>query len=229
MARSIRDSLFERLLFLPLFQGIGKSEFIEIAGRIRMGFQTVPRGTVIAEQDAVCEMLYFVLGGEVEVKKTGDLRNYVLVELFRQPMVIQPEALFGMRMRYTRTYTATTALQLLRVEKAAVRDVLLHYPTFRINYLNMLSTQVQQAHQIIMRDCPATLQSRFVSFLQSRCLRPAGRKELCAKMTVLAEELLTTRLKTSNMLNDLKQKQMIELHRGRVVIPMFERMIQLCK
>ena len=46
MARGIENIIFERLLLLPLFQGIGRSEFQEITGRIRMGFQKIPRGAV---------------------------------------------------------------------------------------------------------------------------------------------------------------------------------------
>lgn len=226
MARSYGDNLFERLLLLPLFQGIGRSEFLEIAGRIRMGFQRVPRGTVIAEQDAPCDALYFVLGGEIEARKISDNRHYTLLEWFTQPTVIQLDSLFGMRTRYSRTYTATTTLQLLQVDKAAVRDILFYYPTFRINYLNMLSTQVQQAHQALGKAYPQALQARFVAFLQERCLRPAGKKELRIKMEDLAEELLVSRLKASTLLNEMSQKQMLELHRGRIVVPMLEHLIQ---
>ena len=126
MARGIENIIFERLLLLPLFQGIGRSEFQEITGRIRMGFQKIPRGAVIASQDSVCDALYFVLGGEVAAQKTSDDRSYSLIEWFAQPMVIQPDRLFGMRPRYSRTFMATTTLQLLRVDKAAVRDILEH-------------------------------------------------------------------------------------------------------
>lgn len=229
MARSIENSIFERLLLLPLFQGIGRSEFMEITGRIRMGFQKIPRGTVIASQDSVCDALYFVLGGEVAAQKTSDDRSYSLVEWFAQPMVIQPDRLFGMRPRYSRTFMATTTLQSLRVEKAAIRDILFYYPTFRINYLNMVSTQVQQARQALWRTLPDDLLARFVYFLQSRSLRPAGRKELRIKMEKLAEELRVPRLKVSRFLNDLSSQNHLELYRGRIVVPTFEQLILFSK
>lgn len=229
MARGIENIIFERLLLLPLFQGIGRSEFQEITGRIRMGFQKIPRGAVIASQDSVCDALYFVLGGEVAAQKTSDDRSYSLIEWFAQPMVIQPDRLFGMRPRYSRTFMATTTLQLLRVDKAAVRDILFYYPTFRINYLNMVSTQVQQARQTLWRTLPDELLPRFVHFLQSRCFRPAGRKELRIKMKKLADELLVPRLRVSTFLNDLSARKYLELYRGRIVVPTLEQLIQFSK
>ncbi len=221
-----RNPFFERLLLLPLFQGIGREEFWEIAERIRIGFQKLPGGAVIAGQDSSCEMLQFVLSGEVCVRQTSDDYAYMLSEYFAQPMVVQPEALFGMRTRYTRTFLASTATELLKIEKSAVRDILFYYPTFRINYLNMVSTQMQQATRLLWRSFPEKLHYRFVRFMAVRCLKPAGRKVLKIKMTQLAAELNATRLGVSNMLHDLQERGLLEIHRGHIVINSFERLMQ---
>lgn len=220
-----KTNFFDRLLLLPLFQGIGRNEFFEIAERIRIGFQRIPAGELFIRQDAPCDKLYFVLTGEMQVRHQSDNKNYILSENLNIPMVLQPENLFGLRTRFTHTFQALTNLQVLRIEKAAVRDILFFYPTFRINYLNMVSTQVQYASRNIRKQCPADLENRFVSFLSTRCLRLAGHKELKIKMTQLAEELLATRLCVSRMLNSLEQRQLICLHRERIEIPLFENLI----
>lgn len=221
-----RNAFFERLLLLPLFQGIGKQEFWEIAERIRIGFQKLSPGAVIAGQDTSCEMLNFILGGEVCVSQASDDYAYTLSEYFSQPIVVQPEALFGMRTRYTRTFTAKSTTELLKIEKSAVRDILFYYPTFRINYLNMVSTQMQQATRLLWRSLPENLHYRFVRFVAVRCLKPAGRKDLKIKMTQLAAELNETRLSVSNMLHDLENLGLVEMRRGHIVINSFEKLMQ---
>lgn len=220
-----RNNFFDRLLLLPLFQGIGRSEFFEISERIRIGFQRIAAGEVFIRQDLTCDRLYFVLDGKMQASYRSDTKNYVLYEHLDQPMVLQAENLFGLRTRFTHTFQATTHLHVLKIEKTAVRDILFHYPTFRINYLNLVSTQAQHFGRTLRKHTPADLETRFVAYLSARCLRPAGHKTLNIKMTRLAEELLATRLRVSHMLNALEDRQLVRLHRGRIEIPRFESLI----
>lgn len=216
---------FERLLLLPLFQGIGRGEFFEIAERIRIGFQKVAAGGVLVHQDSQCDRLYFILKGELCARHLSVNKHFVLSEWMDMPMVVQPEHLFGLCTRFTHTFYAVTDLQVLKIDKAAVRDILFYYPTFRINYLNMVSSRAQQTTKSLWKQWPADLEDRFVYFLMQRCSRPAGRKELKIKMSRLAEEMLSTRLKVSNMLNALEERKLIVLHRERIEIPLFETLL----
>ena len=222
----MKDDFFDRLLLLPLFQGIGRGDFLEIAERIRLGFHNKSKGNVLVQQDEMCTGLTFILNGEVCSTKLSDHKDYELSEWINLPMVLQPESLFGLSTRYTRTFKAATDVQVLRVEKDAVRDILFYYPTFRINYLNLLSTRVQLAHRQLWKACPDDLNLRFVQFLNARCLRPAGRKELCISMNVLADELLATRLNVSKMLNALAAEHKIELKREKIVVPNMEHLMR---
>ena len=219
------ENFFDRLLLLPLFQGMSRADFLEVAERVKLNFQQRSKGNVLVEQDDLCTGLYFVLKGEVEVRKVSDQKDSELVEWVNMPMVLQPEAMFGLSTRYTRTFIANTPLQLLRVEKDVVRDILFDYSTFRINYLNLVSYRVQHANRLLWRNLPPVLESRFIHYLNAHCLRPAGRKELKIGMVALSERLLATRLNVSKMLNNLEEKQLIELYRGRIMIPCMEKLL----
>lgn len=219
------EGFFDRLLLLPLFQGIGRGDFQEIAERVRLGFLKLPKGSILARQDELCTGLFFVLGGEVCAQRLSDQNDYTIKEWLNMPLVLQPECLFGLSTRYTRTFTATSNVQMLRVEKDVVRDVLFYYPTFRINYLNLLSTRAQLSSRLLWRNVSVDLRSRFVQFVSSRCLRPAGRKEMKIGMVALANELLTTRLKVSKMLNELERQELVELRREKVIVPNLERLL----
>ncbi len=221
-----KRNFFDKLLMLPLFQGIGRNEFLEIAERIKLGFQTVKSEQPLVSQDGLCTELIFVLRGSLRVCQNSDQHDYVLTEWLDQPTVIEPEALFGLRTNYTRHYTTTTRAEILRIDKAATRDILFDYPTFRINYLNLLCMQSQQAARRLRRRLPDTVEGRFVHFLTSRCLRPAGKKDLGIKMTKLGEELMETRLNVSLMLHRLSDAGLLEFTRGHIRIENFEKLIQ---
>ncbi len=220
------SQIFEKLLSLPLFQGIGRSEFLEIMKRIRPSFQTFRRGRVLTEQDALCTELIFVVSGQVCVQRESDSHSYVLTEWMDQPFVVQPEALFGLRTRYTRKYTLWSNGEVLKIDKASVRDVLFNYPTFRINYLNLLSMHCQQSAHQLARALPESIDVRFVRFLMARSLRPAGRKELRIKMTQLGRELLVSRLTVSRMLHRLADAGLVEMGRGGIAVKSLDRLIQ---
>lgn len=219
------QAFFNRLLLLPLFQGIGRGEFVEIAQSIRIGFQRVHREHVVVRQDELCSCLYFVLHGNVCISRESDDHRYTLTEWQDLPLVVQPEVLFGLSTRYTRTYTVTRSAEIIAVDKAAVRDLLFDYPTFRINYLNLVSTQVQMANRQLWHPLPDSLARRFVFFVAMRSLRPAGRKELRIMRTDLADALLTTSANVSRMLHDLQSADLLVSGRGHISIPVFEKLL----
>lgn len=75
------------------------------------------------------------------------------------------------------------------------------------------------------KQLPAQVEARFLYFLLARASRPAGRKELDIGMVELANELVTTRLNVSKMLNELKNQNLVYLSRGRIEIPEIEKII----
>lgn len=222
----METNFFDRLLELPLFQGIGRDEFWEIVEKARFDFRKFPAGSSIAEQDALCGSLHFVIHGEVRSQRRSDDHRYVFSEWLHAPLVLQPASLFGLTTRYTRDYLADGPVELFEVDKRTVRDVLFEYTTFRFNYLNLLSFQAQQMQRRAWRPLSPDLTCRFIDFLAARCERPAGRKELKVKMEHLADELDATRLNVSRMLNGLRRRGFVELRRERVVIPAFQDLLR---
>ena len=220
------EKFFDRLLLLPLFQGIGKNDFWEIAEQIKIGFHKKPAGHVMIKQGDLCDKLYFILSGTLRIERPSDDHRFRLSEWNDKPNVIQPECLFGLTTRYTRNYISETEVQYFEIDKAAIREVLFFYPTFRLNYLNMLSGMIQTGTKHIWRSEPADLTERFIKFVTERSLKPAGRKELSIDMPTLAEELLTTRLNISKMLNKLSEESLVQNSRKKIIIPQLEKLIQ---
>ena len=214
-----------RLLLLPLLQGLSKEELLQIAGRVRFNFHNRSRSEVIVSQDCQCRSLFIATAGELCVQRTSNVGDFVLSEWFPTPFVIQPEALFGWRTHYTHTIVCATDVSLLEIDKDAVRDVLFHYPAFRISFLNQISYTVQRQEQSLWREPEGSLYGRFCHFLLQRCLRPAGRKELKIRKKDLARHLNASIRYVAPFLHNLQAQGKIELTRGYLRIPSMERLL----
>ena len=219
------ENFFPRLLQLPLFQGIGRGDFWEIAELVRIAFHRLEAGKVLVREGDPCRSLIFVMKGTLCAQRADDRHRYTFLEYLNQPMVVQPECLFGLSTQYTRTFTVVENIQYFEIKKEDVRDVLFNYETFRINYLNLLSRYAQYASRRLWKCQSESIIERFQHFVQARAMYPAGRKELLVRMEDLAEELLTTRLRVSEHLRQLQAEGLIISRRGRIEIPALEKLL----
>lgn len=222
----MEQQFIDRLSESPLFQGLTLDDYISINERVHFEFLTVPRGTAIVEEGDPCESLICTLSGTVCREERCDNGSYIFREFSTTAMVLQPERLFGLRQRYSAGFSAETEVKLLKVSKHDVRDILFGYMPFHINFFNHICSGHQLLDARFWRPMPDSLEQRFVYFLLTRSTRPAGRKELVVDMIALAGELVATRLRVSQMLNNLKERGLIELRRRHIVVPSLETLIQ---
>ncbi len=96
---------------------------------------------------------------------------------------------------------------------------------FRLNMFNLLAAHAQRLEHRAWRSAPQSLRERIIRFFFSRCLYPAGPKTFYILIQQIAQELNDSRLDISNALNQMQADQMITLHRGRIEIPMLERLL----
>lgn len=222
----MESHFFQRLVSIPLFQGISRDDFINIASKVHFDFSTYKPGETITNAGDSCTNLVCVITGSVMQELRSDDGSYLFRELIDRPAALQPERLFGLRPRYSADFIAQTETSVLSIPKHEVRDILFTYVTFHINYLNSICSAKQQWENRLWKRLPTPLEARFVHFLMTRSTRPAGHKEVKIGMVDLATELVTTRLNVSKMLNKLKNDNLIYLTRGLIVIPVLEKLIQ---
>lgn len=219
-------SLFSnRLLLVPLFQGFSRLDFLDIVEKVPLDFQTYKQHDTIVQQGEDCKALCILLGGEVETEVESPNQAYRLVEKIRAPWVIQPENLFGLHNRYARKVRACAEAQLVSISKQSVRQLLMRYPTFQINFYNALSTYAQRLANLQWQQRYELVEQRFVFFMQRRVLRPTGHKVLHVRMEGLADELGVTRLRVSKMLAILANRGVLTYSRGVITIPSFEALV----
>ena len=217
--------IFDQLLQFPLFQGMSRDDLEIIAGHIRFGFVKVAAGRQVVAAGDACQQLYFLINGSVKVETSSEDYGYTVTEQFSAPYILQQEAIFGYYQRYTHTYITLSDTNFLTIEKEEVLRLLEDFLVFRLNLVNFFATQTQKQARLLWQRSPQDLKGRVVRFLTSHCLYPAGQKVFSILMEQLALELNDSRLNVSRVLNQLQHEELVELHRGKIIVPQLERLL----
>lgn len=220
----MEHSFSNRLFLVPLFQGFSRLDFLDIVEKTPLDFLSLKPREVLLHQNDESRSLYIVLGGEVESEVDSPDHSYRFCEQLKAPWVVQPECLFGLHNRYTCTVRALTETQVVRLDKRSVRQLLIKYPVFQINFYNMVSTYAQHTVWMLWQKRRTTIEDRFRAFMQRRSLRPVGRKLLYIRMEDLALELGTTRLRVSQMLAQMANDGILSYSRGVVTVDALEKL-----
>uniref|UniRef100_A0AB33J8U1 Crp/Fnr family transcriptional regulator n=1 Tax=Prevotella sp. GTC17260 TaxID=3236796 RepID=A0AB33J8U1_9BACT len=216
--------LYHKLVTLPLFQGLSRSELETIVGETKFGFHQYESGQPIVVASSPCTHLYFLLTGSLHITTQADDYSYQITEYATAPDILQPEHLFGLAQRFSKTFTADTKCYVMTLDKNEIMKLSTEYTIFRMSLLNIISTRSQRLQHAPLRHVPENLKERIARFITDRCLRPAGPKIVKIKMQQLAEELNDSRLDISRALNEMQNLGQLTLKRGYIIIPALERL-----
>lgn len=211
---------------LPLFQGMGRKDLEQFSLQIPHTLIEYKKGETIVAQDKLCQQLVLIIRGTVSLQSSSDNKRFTLCELLQAPLALQPESLYGISTRYTHTYIARTAVRALIIPKIGISQIYHSSEVFRLNLINLLSTKIYKQQQWFWHDLSGNTERRIINFIHSRCAYPAGEKELHITMGELGSQINAPRMKVSKALNNLQKKSLVLLHRKKIIIPTFERLIQ---
>lgn len=215
----MEETMYDKLLQLPLFQGICKNDFTNILEKVKLHFDKYAPNQTLAKQGKECNRLIFILSGSVQSERTDANHLYSIQERFDGPHVIEPYSLFGMRTCYTGSYKTLSEVNAMSIEKSYIVTQLNNYEIFRLNYLNILSNRAQTIYHKLWNAHTIDTRSKIINFLLLRCATSSGPKTLNIKMEVLGNLIDDTRINVSRVLNDLQQQGLAELSRKKIIIP----------
>ncbi len=217
--------IYEKLLQFPLFQGMSRTELMQVVAHTKMGFSKHAAGKRIVREDENCTHLYFLISGTMEARTTADDHSYSVVEQLSAPYIIQPERIFGISQRYTSAFKTATPCHFITIDKQEVMLLTETQLIFRLNLLNLMATETQRLARQPWRPVASTLRDALTRFFIRHTLYPAGAKTFYVLMKRLGNELRCTRQEISQVLNQMQDDGLLTLHRGRIEIPMLERLL----
>lgn len=222
----MEQTMFDTLLSLPLFQGLGHDDLTRIIESTHLEFQSMLPGTQLVRQDDLCNELTFVMQGTVAATARSADHAWSVTEQLPSPMVLGLESLYGSSRVFHSSYEALSEVRILRVDKRTIAALTRYFEVFRINVLNALSALTAHQRLPLWLPAPATLSGRIVQFMRQHVARPAGRKTFQISMQQLGTYLGEDKRYISKALHELQQRQLIHLERRRIEVPAFENVIK---
>jgi CRP-like cAMP-binding protein len=218
-------TIYDQLLQFPLFQGMSRADLMEVVTHTKFGFSKLPAEKYLVKEGDECNHLIFLTHGSLRCETVNDDHSCRVIESVRAPYTLQPDHLFGLSQRYTTTFKTATPCNMITIDK---QEMLLLFETqlvFRLNMLNIMATESQRLRHHAWRSAPKSMRERLVRFFFARCIYPAGRKTFMVLMQHIADELNDSRLDISRALNAMQRDGHLTLHRGRIEIPLLERLL----
>lgn len=217
---------FDILSELPLFYGMGHKEMEYFVRDVPYLIRNFSPGETLATQDESCSTLFIPFKGVLLVQTYSDNKRYSFQEFLQSPVALQPESLYGIAPRYTRSYIAHTEIRALVLPKDSVTTLFREIEIFRLNTINLLSTKIYRLQKKAIHDLSGNTSQRIIRFIFNHAAYPAGEKTLLISMDHLAILLNDTRLNVSLALRDMENKGLILLQRRKIIVPALEKLIK---
>ena len=217
-------NFYDKLAATALFQGMTNSELMQVIGQTKFSFLRATPGKTIRREGESCQSMAFILDGKASVTSFADDHGYSVEETVGAPVMMQPERLFGLTQRYTRTFAAVTACDIMEIDKDDIMRLSDEFFIFRINLMNVLSTTSQKTERHIWSPTPCDTRGRLAKFFKRHCTIPTGEKTIRIKMTRLAQEIGLGRLAVSKELNAMEEQGLLAFSRGIINVPAIEKL-----
>ena len=214
------------MMSLPLFMGMSGNDIRQLLSDHTVAYHVLTDGKVVAKADTPCDGLIFLVRGQMLISATPDDRSYTIEELLIGPGVVQPERLFGISPRYTRTFTTKGRCAVMFIAKSDVVKISSSYEIFRLNLLNTVSTQAQRMARVQWRHVADSRRARIINFIGSRCLLMTGSKTVRIKKQRLAQQLNDSPRGIAAELRSMAEDGLVTLKRETIEVAALEQLLK---
>lgn len=218
-------SMFDTLLSLPFFQGLGHADLTRILESTRLDFETVGAGSFLVQQDQMCSGLTFVLQGEVAMSTLSADRTWSVEETLPVPAVVGMEVLYGSLRSHRHTLQAHSSTRLLRMDKHTVGALTAYFEVFRLNVLNWLTTTIVRRDQLLWLPAETNLRGRVRSFMRTHVHHPAGHKVFHISQQLLGNYLGEDKRYVARALHQMEDLGLLRLERRSIEVPSFGKLL----
>lgn len=217
--------IFKTLVSFPFFIGMGREELENIVAKTKLSFHTMHEGEVIVDTTTRSGMLVMLTDGTAVATTYSDDKAYWVEEEINGPTLVQPEYVFGLAQRFSQLWKAKTVCHLITLDKQEILKLSDNSLIFRLNLLNLLSTQVQKRQALFWRAAPNSEEEALRRFFMVHSIRPAGRKVFHIKLVRLEKELNIERRRISIVLRQWEEQGLVTWTRGCLDIKAMEKVI----
>ena len=141
-------SMYETIMELPLFKGIGEEQLSQMLEKTSIEFLRFEDGDVIANEFARVNSVDFILSGRI--RNTFRLENFPIEidEILGVGAMVGALHLFGLDTTYGSSAIALGKVSIMRVEKSQYMKILQSDGIYILNFVNYLSAAAQKGSRI---------------------------------------------------------------------------------
>lgn len=221
-------TVYDKLLQLPLFQGLTLKDFTNILGKVTFHFDNCEPKTLLAEQGELCKRLTFILDGTITKRtKIEGETPMVVEETFSAPYIFELSSLFGRDTIYHSSYISTTKVSTMVMHKRFLLEELNAYPIVDMNYRNIMSAQVQELSRRLWSSPAPTPEGRLAAFFLNHVERAEGEKVFYIQKIDLANFTNESFSSISSILASLQKQGLLTYFRGILTIPDAAKLLEL--
>ena len=198
--------MFDKLLHLPLFQGVSHERLSETVEKVPFHFLKFKRGEKIIDCGERCTHVRFIISGRVRMTYESRKLKFSISHDLNAPEVITPDYLFGLDTTYPFTLRATEECGILQLAKNDYVAMLQTDKVFLYNILNYVSrnsqsfkSQLLNAEQLTVTERLVVLVSAFTSQRATNVVIEFRQRDLCRILGARRPALMTAIEELSSM------------------------------
>ncbi|RMF21191.1 MAG: global nitrogen regulator NtcA [Cyanobacteria bacterium J083] len=201
-----------------LFKKIGHSSFPPV-------IESFERGKTIFFPGDPAERVYFLIKGAVKLSRVYEAGEEITVALLRENSVFGVLSLItGQKSDRFYHAVAFTPVELLSAPIAQVEKSLKENPELSMLMMQGLASRILQTEMMIETLAHRDMGSRLVSFLLILCrdfgVPTSSGIQINLKLShqAIAEAIGSTRVTVTRLLGDLRQENMISIHKKKITV-----------
>ena len=138
------SSMYETIMELPLFKGIGEDQLSQMLEKTSVEFLKFEDGDILANAEDKVKAIDFILSGRV--RQTFKLENFDLGvdEILGKGSVLGALHLYGIDTTYKSQSVALGRVSIMRISKVDYMNILLSDRIYMLNFVNFLSAAAQK-------------------------------------------------------------------------------------
>lgn len=212
------DNMFDKLLHLPLFQGVSHERLQETIEKVPFHFLKFRKGEKIIDRGDECTHVRFVVSGRVLLDFTSNVLKFKISHELSAPEVIAPDHLFGLDTSYPFSAFALEDCGILQVEKQDYVSMLQSDNIFLFNILNYLSRNSQARKSQLLNMGNATVAERIVMLVSTFTSQKSKNITMTFRQRDLCRLLGARRPAFISAIEFLSEKGLIELPDNSTIV-----------
>lgn len=136
--------MYETIMSLPLFHGVGSEQVSRFLEKTHLKFSYFRAGDVVVEKGSSCTSLKFIISGEARIDHCYAGTDICISETVPAGTVFGADRLFGLHTEFMAEAVALTDLCLMEFGKEQYMELLKTDRIYMMNFLNYLSVRSQR-------------------------------------------------------------------------------------